>query len=509
MLDYRPDLDPRTPDMLRLLVDFVPTESGYRTAYAATTHTAHTYSLDADEAFPSVLFASRWLSTPGGIVITGTNKKLNVYSFSNGFINVSKAGDYTLGGSSFQYGEDASAAFDICAFGDRIIATHKSVVPQHRTALDLTSGTLFADLTGAPKANVCAVSRNFVFLGNLGSTWGSTTTVVGAGDMVAWSGIGDYTDWSLNVTVTQSSYAIFNDTPGPITAISEFRDGIVVFKGESMYQGRYVGPGANSPVWDFERISDKVGCLGPRSLTNIDTALVFVGQDDIYLYDGTRPISITRGIRSTLVANNQLTGAGTFAMQVGHDKPNKSVLFSTDVGNTTYVWSYLWDRWGALGNSDWVIHCNTNADDFRAVTMSSVTAGAQSYSTATNHFNLYTLVIGPVSGTARPMNRNTTRSTAGVMRTGVVGDPLKLQTLPRVNPIFITPPASVATASLQLFAGRTLSTSSKGSKTMSSDYRFDLLGLASTDNYFNWQYSCSQDCEIVGFLPTLVPAGSR
>ncbi len=168
MLDYRPDLDPRTPGYLESVRDMVPTARGYATHYKTTTHSAHTYTVAAGEVFPNKLFASRWLSQPGGIVIAATNKKLNVYEYTNGYINVSKAGNYDLTGGSFHYGEDGTAAFDLCSYGDTVIATHKSTAVQSRSALDLTSGTLFADLAGTPpKAAVCCTASNFVFLGNL------------------------------------------------------------------------------------------------------------------------------------------------------------------------------------------------------------------------------------------------------------------------------------------------------------------------------------------------------
>lgn len=509
MLDYRPDLDPRTPGLLTDVRDMIPTEKGYRAAYGETVNTAHTYSVAANETYPTKVFASRWLSTPGGIVIVGTNQKLNVYDFTNGFINVSKAGNYSLASGVYPYGEDARAAFDICAYGDVIIACNRATATQSRSALDLTIATLFADLSAnAPAAATCCMASNFVFLGNVGN-WSTGPAVTGTNNMLVWSALGDHTGWVNNPTVTQCSYATFTDTPGPITAVRPLRDGVVVFKANAMYLGRYVGAGTNSPIWDFVRISDNVGCLGPRSVANIDNALVFVGIDDIYLFDGTRPQPITRGILETI--KPYLTDTGESALFVSHNKPNASVWFSALSG--IYIWNYKFNRWGYLRTTETgtlaAVLCETNTDDFRTKTMSSVTSGYQEWTTSTNHFNLYSLYFHA----NEPVNRNTTRATTGRVITGAIGQADKLQTLTRVNPLYARRPATVTNATLTVGTSITPGNfSNLAAVTMDSSYRFDMLATAgTTSNFFRLQHDCAEDHELVELqtAPTLVSAGSR
>lgn len=504
MLDYRPDLDPRTPGLLVELRNMLPTARGYRAGYALTAHTAHTYSLAANETYPNACFASRWLSTPGGIVIVGTNQKLNVYDYTNGFINVSKAGNYSLAGGTFQYGEDGIGAFDMCAFGDALIACHKSTATQLRSALDLTIATLFADLGGnSPAAQTCCVASNFVFLGNVGN-WSTGPTITGANNMLVWSAIGDHLTWTNNPTVTQCSYAVFSDTPGAITAVRPFRDGVVVFKAESMYLGRYVGAGTNSPIWDFVRVSDKVGCVGHRSIADIDSALVFLGRNDIYSYDGTRPVSITNGVFGAI--SSEFDNNGKNPMVFGHDKPNSQVMMSST--GFTWIWNYRYNRWGKQTYGQ-AIHCQTNADDFRKITLSSVSSGTQVYTTTTNHYNLYNLFFNG----STPYNRQTTRSDSTSLTTGAIGGPDKVRTLTRVNPIFVTRPSTVATATLEIFASRTPgSFASLGTATMGSGYRFDTLNIAGvSNNFLQFKLNCTQDFELIGLDtdPNLIPAGAR
>ena len=501
MLDYRPDFDPRTKDVLLDVRDMIPTVRGYRSAHAQVSYgLGYTYSLAANEVYPNYLFASRWVSSPGGIIIAATNQKLNVFAFNTGYANVSKAGNYSLAGSVYQYGEDAAACFDLCAFGDVLIACHKSTPTQYRTALDLTTGTLFANLTGSPQANTCCVARNFVFLGDCGN-W---STVTGSPDILGWSAIGDHTDWTVDPLVTQASFAIFQDTPGPITAVRPFRDGIVVFKANSMYRGRYVG---GADVWAFERISDKIGCVGKRSVTNIDSSLIFVGKDDIYRYDGTPPTPITMGICETI--RPVLNFNGHYALLVGHDKNKSSVVFHTS--GESYVWSYKYDRWGKqhdvfAGQS---IPCYTNSDDFRGVTLDTVSAGAQSYITTTDHSRIYTLSVA----NGVPYNRYLARSALGRVTTGAIGKPDAMTTLTRVNPIYATRPATVGNATLAIGASKTpASFSTIGTVTMNASYRFDNLGTSGTNNnFFQLTHTCAEDHEILGFDtdPNMKPTGSR
>ncbi len=518
MLDYRPDLDPRTPELLVDVLDMVPTERGYKSARAKTAATAHTYSLQANEVYPNKLFATRWLSTPGGIIIAGTNQRLNVYDYTNGFINVSIAGNYSLGGSAYQYGEDGIAAFDLCAYGDTIIAVHKSVNPQSRSALDLTSGTLFADLGGSPpKAGTCCVSSNFVFLGNLAAAnFGSVTVVAGTADMVAWSGIGNSTDWSVDPQVTQSSFARFTDTPGPITVVRPFRDGVVVFKGSSMYLGRYVGAGNNSPLWDFQRVSDRVGCLGHQSVIDVEGDLIFADANDIYRFDGTRPVSITYGIRDTL--KGFLTDNGEYALRLGHDRTNLSVLMA--VSGYTYVWNYRLNKWGKQYDNFTVpaTLCQTNTDDFRVKTLSTVTAGVVSFTTSSNHSFIGTLMMG----NAQPYVRHpSTSSDIGQLVTGVIGQPDKVMVLSRVNPLYhtgtstTTLPTSATT--LSVTGGRTPRVrpwnnfSALGQVTLdATNYRFNTLTIAGVaNNFFQLSHICPTNHEVIGLVPVLTPAGER
>lgn len=531
MLDWRPDADQRVsvsgPQLLTDLSNMVPTERGYCAAYKATEHGSGTYSLAANERYPNVMYASRYQSQNGGEVLVGTNKRLSVISASGGSItNVSKAGDYSLS-SAFTYGEGSTDdAFCICSYGDIRIATHKSVVPQYRNAT-LSTATKFANLTGAPQAAACFTSLNFLFLVNCGS-W---STVTGSPDIVAWSAIGNYADFTVAPATTQSSYAQFTDSPGALTCGSSFRDGCVLFKANAMYRGRYEGAGGPNPqVWGFERISDQIGCVGHRSHVNIDTAIVFVGTDDFYIYDGSYPRSITDGIRSYVRYAIGLANASGLPIQVAHDKRAGSIWFCMPVGVTgdgvpVLVWNYRYNRWGKFlpsyaaseTNYSRLVPCRTDSNDFRTLTPGTPSGGVVTYTTNTDHYDLYT--AGMVAQTQ--VNFNTSRSTLGYVETASFGKPSgPLTRVTRVSPIYagyhsvltdytagtITTYTRDASPSRYIYGSYfPPEWETRATTTLGSHYRADMLV---DGRYLYFKHSFADEHEIIDIVPELQAAGS-
>jgi hypothetical protein len=528
MLDFRPDLDPRTPGVLTMVSEMLPhVNGGYYTVHSECDFgPPYTYTLIAGETWPNSCFGTKWNSKPGGALFIGTNKRINMMTGS-GYVNVSRSGDYALGGLPFQYPEDAFGFFDFCAFGDMVIAANKSVTAQKRLATDISPGTLFSDLgnpswTAAPTARCCCVANNFVFLGDVGNF----STVTGAQDILAWSAIGDHTDWRINPQITQCSFAQFVDTPGGITAVSEFQNGIVVFKANSMYRGRYVGAGPNSPIWDFERISDVIGCIGPRSVINIEQGLVFVSSQDVFIYDGTRPRSITDGIRNFMGANYLFIGnnAGQYPLLLGHFRIGDCVYMCGI--NVMLVWNYKLNKWGMLNTAQTTqaIPCRTNTEHFRTSQVTSVINGKEQVTSNPEAVNVDILYIR--DGVTK--NRNKDQWGDSYLITGYTGQPDKLATLSRVtavmplapqNPV-TTPPTMILTwyGSPTPGQGRQL-----GSSYINASYRFDTLGgktdpnqvvYASTYNFFQFRLdihnaAVGAPVHVVDLVPKLTPAGER
>jgi hypothetical protein len=55
-------------------------------------------------------------------------------------------------------------------------------------------------------------------------------------------------------------------------------------------------------VWDWERVPGDIGCPSNDALVDIGGAIAFLGNDDFYIFDGSRPIPIGEGIREEFFA---------------------------------------------------------------------------------------------------------------------------------------------------------------------------------------------------------------
>jgi hypothetical protein len=144
--------------------------------------------------------------------------------------------------------------------------------------------------------------------------------------------------------------------------------------------------------------------------------------------------------------------------------------------------------------------------------VSSVSSGVPALTESTNWINLSTLRL--FNGV--PMNRNGGSASSHYLTTGWFGQPDKLLTLQRVNPIFSIRPGAV-NAGVTVYPSVTPGeSSSSGGATMNASYRFDTLGPVTggnaTSNYFSFKLAfaaSSTRTEIVDVVPKLVPAGER
>jgi hypothetical protein len=93
-------------------------------------------------------------------------------------------------------------------------------------------------------------------------------------------------DWTESTT-TQSASGQLVSSPGALTAGARLGEYAVAYKAKSIYLGQYVGAPV---VWDWTPIAGgESGCVGQDALCDIDGAHFFVGPDNFWLFDGTRP----------------------------------------------------------------------------------------------------------------------------------------------------------------------------------------------------------------------------
>lgn len=267
LLGLAPDMDQSTPGMLTECNYVIPSYRGMKAAPQAV-----------DVSIAALAAAARGLATlqllDGSLrVFAGTQTKL--YEASGATWNdVSKVGDYT--GSS-------ESRWSFAQFGNVSLASDGVEVIQYSD----TSGD-FDDISGAPIAKIIFAVNGFVMALNYND---GTSTPDG------WycSAFQDYTDWTPSPSTQCTTGRLFG-IPGPFTAGIRFGSDALAFKRGGLYLGRYAG---TPVVWQWSEIPGQTGCVGQEALCDVSTdstaMIFFVGPDNFYIYDGTRPVPVGTG----------------------------------------------------------------------------------------------------------------------------------------------------------------------------------------------------------------------
>lgn len=212
-------------------------------------------------------------------LFAGTQTKLYNYVTAT-WDDVSRAGSYT--GST-------ESRWSFAQFGNFTIAANGVDAMQQASSGD------FTDIAGAPVAKVVVSAANFVLAFNtVDGTYGTSP------DRWWCSAIFDHTDWTPNVT-TQSNTGRLVATGGPINAALPFGEQILAYKSRAMWLGTYVG---GDVVWQWQQVQGDVGCAGPEAVCDAQGVHIFVGEDNIWAFDGVRPRPIADGsVRQWFIDN--------------------------------------------------------------------------------------------------------------------------------------------------------------------------------------------------------------
>jgi len=316
---FAPDLDPTTPGIIVDATNIIPTLRGYAGGPSGV-------DVGMDALAAAALSAAIVTKLDGtNRLFSGTTTKLYEKA-GTGWTDVSRVAAYNA---------STTYPWRFAQFGDSTLAVNKGDVLQ-----TISGGADFADLT-APKAAVMCTAGGFVMLANTNeATYGDSF------DRWWCSAYLDETDWVPDIA-TQCTTARLVDTPGAITGLRAFGSDVVAFKERSMYLGRYSGPPG---VWDFDLIPGEVGCASHDAVVDIGTALIFIGPDDIYLFNGSQPVSIGSPLREWFFADIDPTYPSR--IKSAHDRVNSLVYFYYPrlggSGSLTgcIVYNYKTNKWG-------------------------------------------------------------------------------------------------------------------------------------------------------------------
>ena len=213
-------------------------------------------------------------------------------------------------------------------FGNNLIAAG---YPNTLQNYDLTTTGNFATLSGAPKAKLVTVVRDFVVTGN--SSDGA--------NRVQWSGINDPTTWSSSA-VTQSD---FQDIPdgGEIRGITGGEFGLVLCA-RSVHRMSYVG---TPLVFQFDNITRNLGCYESNSVIQWQGVTYFLGDDGFYSCNGQQ-VEAIGAEKVNRFFFNTIVEANLSLMSAAVDPAKNLVIWGYPVLDDTYrllVYHLITKRW--------------------------------------------------------------------------------------------------------------------------------------------------------------------
>ena len=474
LVGYAPDLASNTPGILTNCAALVPSLKGMRGAPTPKNTT-----------LPALSKAAR-----GAALVRKLDNSTRLLVGTEDAIYESASTSWTdrKNGSGYTLSSDSTWRF--AQFGDLTLAAAKTQILQSST-----SGA-FADTdSNAPAAGIVEVVNGFVFLADVndqGSVFDSADRPHG------WWAARDPEVWTPSVA-NEAYTGSLTSTPGKCTAARRFGQTIIVYKERSMYRGIYVGTAG----WEFELIPGEAGAFSQEVVIDIGTPEnpihLFMGADDFYRFDGARPVPIGSPLRETVFS--ELNSAYSHGCKALHDRANSRVYFYYPVANSInpdkcVVYNYRTSRWGR--------------DDRSIEAVVEYIAAGMTYDDLGTHYVTYD-DLPSVSydlaffsgGNPTPAIINTAHvlqtldgaAQTSTMETGDYGSDEFVSFLSRVQPLFLTKPASAMMVNKYrdnlgdpLTADTAVAMDSKG--------RFDVSNGGRSANWHRAEFAFTGDVEM-------------
>ncbi|MES2950286.1 MAG: hypothetical protein V4858_17220 [Pseudomonadota bacterium] len=319
---FSPDADPNTPGIMLDCSHIVPFESGFKGAPTPVDAAADALAAECIGA----VVATRL----DGIrrIFAGTTTKLYELSGAT-WGDASRVGDYNGG---------ADTRWSFCQFGDTTIASNLTDTMQSSAAGD------FADIAGAPKAKiVVSASNNFVVAFNTDdATYGASP------DRWWCCAQADQTDW-VPAVPTLATTGRLVAVEGQIQAALTLGDYVVAYKQRAIFLGSFVG---TPIVWQWTLIpGGEAGAVGQEAVCDIGGAHFIVGNDNFWIFDGTRPEPLGNGKTRQWFLDNS-SPLYRYRTKAIYDKQTNQVRVffpsnaSSGACDRCLVWHVLTKEWG-------------------------------------------------------------------------------------------------------------------------------------------------------------------
>lgn len=318
LLGFTPDLEPTTPGAVMECGNFVPFSAGMKAAPSP-----------ADAGLDALADVSQGAAVTRNLA--GTSRL-----FAGTSTDIYELTGTAWGSVSTGHSLPVDSVWRFAAFGDAALAVCPTV------GLLRSTGAAFSTVSGAPKAKTIIAAKGFIMaLATNETTYGDSP------DRWWCSASFDETDWTPDVA-TQCATGRLVEGSGGLTAGLRMGDGIVAYKERAIFVGQYIGGGA---VWQWSPPIGDVGCVGVEAVADTPAGHIFVGSDNIYLFDGTRPVAIGDQIRQWWIDNS--SAEFRFRSKLLWDRDNGLVWFffpssgsSTGDCDSTLVFHVQTKRWG-------------------------------------------------------------------------------------------------------------------------------------------------------------------
>lgn len=322
LLGFLPDADETTPGVITSCTNFIPYINGMKGAPSTAT----------PSGVPAVAAA-----VAGCALVTKLDDTRRIFAGTTTKLYELVAGSWTdVSGAVYTGGVDTRWCFT--QFGDSTLAANLTDTIQRSAG----SGA-FASIATAPKAKIVYTVGSFVMaLNTVDGTYGTSP------DRWWCSAANDDTSWTPSVTTLATTGRLVS-SPGRITAGGRLGDYAVAYKEKAIFIGQFVGAPV---VFDWQQVpGGEAGCVGQESWCDIGGAHFFVGLDNFWIFDGSRPIPIGVGEVRQWFFDNSAPGL-RYKTKCLFDRQNNAVwIFYPSLSSTScdealvyHIGSKKWGR---------------------------------------------------------------------------------------------------------------------------------------------------------------------
>ncbi|OOZ38342.1 hypothetical protein, partial [Solemya elarraichensis gill symbiont] len=326
-LGFAPDIDPHAEGVITDCEDMIPDPQGFKSAPV---------QVDTD-------YAALAATCRGAALVVKIDGTRRFFAGTAAALFEGSGGMWTdvtrTSGGAYNVG--TSYSWQFAQFGDITIAVNDGDTMQ-----SIGAGSDFADITGAPKAALVEVVNNFVIVAD------TEDGVYGdQGDRWWCSAKDDYSDWTPAIS-TQCTTGRLVEVSGPILALKRLGNNLVAYKETGIFIGQYVGSPA---VWSWSLVPGDIGVQSPDSVVDIGGAHLFIGNEEIYYFDGTRPVPIGNDVKNWFFDDLDISYIQDITSL--HDRANSLVYWfyhsdgAAGTLDTALVYNYKYKKWGKASYS--------------------------------------------------------------------------------------------------------------------------------------------------------------